>query len=706
MRRTLSFCAVVLVAHVLHGQTSWQPTNGPYGGQIGALVATSNGTVLAGSQSGAYRSTNNGQRWGKISDLPGLGYLGVSSFSHAGRGRTFAAAGGAFRSTDNGQTWTPISQGLVGGANEIAAGEGNLVFACSQFMFRSTDDGESWTQVNVGFDTLNGCFSLAVSQTGLILAGIVTRGAIGLLRSTDNGSTWGFVLSEPYIRAIAFNASGHAFIGTDYRGALRSTDNGGSWIEINAGLPGPPERGVPSLAIDGSGRLFAGTHRGVFRSTNDGNNWTASNSGMGEKYVSSLAVDSVGTLFAGTLTGVFRSTNSGDSWQPVNDGITDYAATVLAKNSTGHVFAGSSSGRGFFRSTNDGNSWLEMSDGVRLAMSSLVIDASQHLFAGSQSGGVFRSTDNGGSWVSVGLTFYSISSLAINANGSMFAGVHDPWFNLGGVFRSTNNGGTWERVDPGMSSVHSLLATESEHILAGSGDGVYRSTNNGETWLLLSASPASARTFAVNALGHIFAGTFYAGVFRSLDGGEHWTATSFGLPSSGVMSVAVAGNGHVLAAMGSSWPYGGHGVFMSTNNGDTWSPFTEGLTDLNVMSLLVTASGGIFAGTLSEGVFRSAGPTDVKQGAEGFPRAFSLEQNYPNPFNPSTNIKWQIPDSRFVTLKVYDLLGREVRTLVNENLQVGSFEVTFDATGLASGTYFYRLQAGEFVQTRKLLLLR
>ena len=97
--------------------------------------------------------------------------------------------------------------------------------------------------------------------------------------------------------------------------------------------------------------------------------------------------------------------------------------------------------------------------------------------------------------------------------------------------------------------------------------------------------------------------------------------------------------------------------------------------------------------------------TGVKQ-TNGIAQGFRLEQNYPNPFNPSTRIGFQIIDYGLVSLKVFDVLGREVRTLVNERLQPGSYETTFDATGLASGVYFYRLQAGELVQTKRLMLLR
>jgi glucuronoarabinoxylan endo-1,4-beta-xylanase len=83
-----------------------------------------------------------------------------------------------------------------------------------------------------------------------------------------------------------------------------------------------------------------------------------------------------------------------------------------------------------------------------------------------------------------------------------------------------------------------------------------------------------------------------------------------------------------------------------------------------------------------------------------------LHQNYPNPFNPSTIIRYELPKSSTVRLSVYDMLGREVSMLVNERKDAGVHEATFDASGLSSGVYLCRLQAGDFVQTRKLLLVR
>jgi hypothetical protein len=104
---------------------------------------------------------------------------------------------------------------------------------------------------------------------------------------------------------------------------------------------------------------------------------------------------------------------------------------------------------------------------------------------------------------------------------------------------------------------------------------------------------------------------------------------------------------------------------------------------------------------------------DVRQTAEQVPSRFDLLQNYPNPFNPSTRIRFSIPSKNGrggewekVVLEVYDVLGREVRTLVNEDLPPGSYEVTWDATGMPSGVYLYKLTAGSFTQTRKMILMR
>ncbi len=88
------------------------------------------------------------------------------------------------------------------------------------------------------------------------------------------------------------------------------------------------------------------------------------------------------------------------------------------------------------------------------------------------------------------------------------------------------------------------------------------------------------------------------------------------------------------------------------------------------------------------------------------PYKFTLEQNFPNPFNPATTIKYSIPELSYVTLKVYDILGREVATLVNGQKSAGSYEINFDAEKFASGVYFYKVQSGQSILIRKMILMK
>jgi hypothetical protein len=101
----------------------------------------------------------------------------------------------------------------------------------------------------------------------------------------------------------------------------------------------------------------------------------------------------------------------------------------------------------------------------------------------------------------------------------------------------------------------------------------------------------------------------------------------------------------------------------------------------------------------------NSGVTPVKN-ESSLLNQFTLEQNYPNPFNPKTVISYQLPVSGNVTLKVYDLLGREVATLVDEYRVAGRYEIEFNASELSSGIYFYKLQAGKYAETKKMILLR
>jgi len=173
----------------------------------------------------------------------------------------------------------------------------------------------------------------------------------------------------------------------------------------------------------------------------------------------------------------------------------------------------------------------------------------------------------------------------------------------------------------------------------------------------------------------------------------------------------------IAAAVESNGSAIGAAVFRTNSPVSSYTQFSVPITYFNsgapdsggidVAIYQATGSSVVHAGsTFKLDDLTFSGATDVAISSGQIPQMFSLHQNYPNPFNPSTVIGYDLPLTGFVSLKVYDLLGRERATLVNGEQSMGYHEVTFDASSLASGTYFYRLQAGSFTATKKLMLLK
>jgi hypothetical protein len=191
-------------------------------------------------------------------------------------------------------------------------------------------------------------------------------------------------------------------------------------------------------------------------------------------------------------------------------------------------------------------------------------------------------------------------------------------------------------------------------------------------------------------------------ICKTTNGGTNWVALNTNLGSLNYRSVKVL-NTNVLWATAD-----GGTVAQSSDGGTTWTTSNLGLTDLAAIDFVEGV--GIIVGNGGAGYRFTTTLVGVKEiPVRTMPTEVSLAQNYPNPFNPSTKIKFSIPVGTGhapSVLKVFDVLGREVATLVNGNLNAGSYEATFDAHGMASGVYFYRLSAANFVTTRRMLLTR
>ena len=405
-------------------------------------------------------------------------------------------------------------------------------------------------------------------------------------------------------------------------------------------------------------------------------------------------------------------------WQQTNgpDTLETTSVSALAFSSAGQLFASTTRGclesdaLGVFRSTNNGTSWAETNSGLSNAnVGSLTVTPAGHFLAGTQNG-IFRSTDNGSSWSYVGLAGVYITFLFSTPN-AIFAS--DGCF-CSGIYRSTDDGTSWIPINSGLDDgcINALSLSNQGYLFAGSGvSGIYRSTENGDSWDKKNSGLLSPNIISIvtGPGGELYAGTqtnVYtgqsgAGVFRSTDNGESWQQATSGLPTDEISHLAVNSIGYVFAATSRQ------GVYSSTDKGNSWEPVGPGLEENSTVSAFAFNNSGYVFAAAGGIVYRSVQPvTYVQYTSETFPSSYVLRQNYPNPFNPSTTIEFALPKSAYVTLRVYDLLGRQVGELVNEKLEPGMYKTQWNASGLASGVYFYRLQAGEFTETKKLLLLR
>ena len=333
-----------------------------------------------------------------------------------------------------------------------------------------------------------------------------------------------------------------------------------------------------------------------------------------------------------------------------------------------------------------------------------------YIFAGTNYNGVYFSTNNGINWTQTALNNKHVGSLAISGN-NIFAGT---WYLggviSGGVFLSTNNGINWTQTTLNNQNIISL-AVSGNDVYAGTSDsGVFRSTDSGTSWTKTALNNKRIRAILVHGY-NIYAGTEDDyGMYVSTNNGVSWMQTAINIP--GVFSFATIGE-NIFA--GTYY----NGVYLSTNNGTTWTNKNQGFNVVPVVNALLIANNYIFAGTDGYSVWKRslAEITSTENISSEVPVSYSLGQNYPNPFNPTTKIRFDVANGfpiktfgndppRRVVLKVYDVMGRELQTLVNESLKPGTYEVSFDGSALNSGVYFYKLITNGYTETRKMLLLK
>lgn len=394
--------------------------------------------------------------------------------------------------------------------------------------------------------------------------------------------------------------------------------------------------------------------------------------------------------------------------------------------------------------------WMSKPSGITTRLSDVVFPNAQTGYICGFEGKILKTTSGGASWfeqnVSSNSDLYGIA--AYNGFGGLSTDTLYACGEGGVLLRTYNGGQSWTSLNTGTNSdlmsvysITSLSGADINIFICGENGTTRYTTNGGSTWAagspmpnqtlnsIIFINPLSGFTVGDNGtLGYSAnLGQFSSrptpnsddlydittisnsyNLYISTEAGNVIKTTNLGT-SWDTYNTGVTTPLYTIDQIGTElWTAGAKGnVRYSSNNGGNWTGQNTG-TSFTLRSIFmidnlngwVVGDNGVILAT------DNGGWVGVQNISSEIPDGFSLQQNYPNPFNPSTKIKFAIPVSSFVKLAVYDMLGREVSSLVNEQLNAGTYEYEFEAAGLNSGIYFYKISTESFSDVKKMILIK
>lgn len=710
MKKNLLFAlSFLLLTSISFSQLSWKwmhPT--PQGNTLRyAKMFSATDWVAVGYGGTFMKTTNAGVNWFITHDAAGIKtssqtLLYNAWFFNMTTGIVCGSSGQIWRTTNGGTSFDSIPSGVTTtlyGIHFINANTG-YIGGTSGTVLKSTNAGVSWTALTTGTTfTINNIFAIDNRVY------CPTSTASILLTSYDGGTSW-------------FNDTTAATANSLYDVAFRDTLTGivsGATatvrITTDAGLTWVPYTGFPStsfwsILFNTNTFYISGSSNYIYKSSNNGTTWDSIPETGTQYYTSTyyfLDVNGNNMLNVGAFGLLNTTTNSGTNWTAHN--YLGYSSTlndIWCDNMNGKVIAvGSVAPTPFLVSTNGGINWIyDIGTGITNALYGLKMVNNQTGYATGSSGKVFKTTNGGLNWDSV--SFVGATSTLYCPD---FISIDTGWVSgsSGTVYKTVNGGANWTLQTTGVTA--SLYRIDMVNALTGyfigSSGTVKNTTDGGTTWNTQNANYTSTLYWInmVNATSGYLAG-IGGTLRRTTNGGANWDTVLTPISASQYsISFSNMNTGYVVGASGYT--------FRTSNGGASWDIKNSGGSTHNAVfvkgydSAFVAGSSGMILKQFNALV---GGITWYNQ----VPDKYTLSQNYPNPFNPVTTIKFAIPKAAKVTLKVYDILGREVDVLFdNVDFNPGTVTYDYDGTNLASGVYFYSLIVNNNkIDTKKMILVK
>jgi photosystem II stability/assembly factor-like uncharacterized protein len=404
------------------------------------------------------------------------------------------------------------------------------------------------------------------------------------------------------------------------------------------------------------------------------------------------------------FSSLFQNVKSQPGWFQLNSGTASNLVSVVSLDTNIVLIAGEN----FILRSTDGGLTFNTINIPSLTNSKKFETVDENIVYLLANVSIFRSINKGANWQMV--TDYLMDDIYdldfINLNTGIVGGV-DNWprnslspVPLYGI--TTNGGANWtinHFNDLGNTTFVKMF--DEENIYAIIHNRIHKTSNSGTNWTSFFMNLNNPYKYFFNSFSLAYTSGYVGAILKTTNGGTNWISQESG--------TNLMLNNLFFINDTTGWIAGNSGTIIHTNNGGTnWiSQISTVSNHLNSIHFVDSKTGfavGNF-GTIVKTV--SGGVTNISPISNVIPDEYILHQNFPNPFNPSTKIKFDLIQSTNVTLTIYDITGKLIITLVNENLDAGSYEYSWDASGFSSGLYFYRIFAGEnFHDTKSMILLK
>lgn len=693
MKKIIFFILLLIFNFEVLSQSGWQLM---YGGSYfppsyyQRIQFTDNQTGWLNGNRFTKKTTNGGANWIRTDSIGSA----VSFFLNNNTGWVLQSDG-VYRTLSGGSSWVKINNSNYSAAAVYFLDDQNgYLSSPAGIVRRTTNGGINWDSIYTGIsDDLKDIYFTSVNK------GYAAGDWGTILRTTNSGINWirYFDINMSFFNDISFINQQTGFACGTGGFVLRTTNEGVTWQSIYTGS------GAHLLKTEftsgGIGYLF-GVQGELWKSSDIGLTWNLQPSNIPGK-VSSACITPSGNLWAAVDTGkVLRSTNGASSWE------TNLSQYFTFSNLNSVKFFNSNTGwvcgleRKLYKTVNGGINWIPMSTGADSTcsfLSMLFINSTTGFICGSinsSTGFIFRTTNEGLNWQTTYQDTFQVNTMTFLNNSTGWAAG-----NSGTILRTTNGGLNWSVNRPLTSNLFRIHFIDVNTGFV-TGSGVRRTTNGGLNWSITGAI-GNYISFPNAQTGYILNAGTNSSISKTTDSGMNWVNFATGTPS---------GSSILFINSEKGW-IGGNIVKITTNGGVNWTlqHNLESGIRINAFSFINEYEGWAvgYYGTLLK---TNSGGIGISQISTELPEDFSLNQNFPNPFNPITKIRFavtnQIGKGGPVTLKVYDLLGRLVTTLVNQDLDPGIYETEWNASEFSSGVYLYTLSTGSFRQTKKMVLIK